>query len=132
MSSKTVRRARSLSGRLTLWVGAFACVRALGVGAVNYGSMVPSEDRRADDWRAAGGTYRHEDRGELAKILVEWGDEPMRAIAPEGRAHLDTPVMARLFPHDNFPGPSAVGHDRVVEGRSYRLMAVQHDGWTYE
>jgi len=107
-------------------------VLAGAVAGVNYWLLETQRAQEADEWLATGAEYLHAERDCAPATYSEWGDEPFRVIGPDQRVRYESPPMIALASADAFPEPAAVGTDRSVGGKRYRLFSARIDGWTYQ
>jgi two-component system heavy metal sensor histidine kinase CusS len=116
---------------LTLWFGVAACLLAGAVAGANYWLLEAHRDRETDEWLAAWAEYLHEVR-DRPDAYSDSSDYPVRAVGPDQRVRYESPTMAGLAAANTFPEPAAVGTDRTVGGKHYRLFSSRIDGWTYQ
>jgi two-component system heavy metal sensor histidine kinase CusS len=133
MSLKAERRPWSLAAQLTLWYAASAFTLSAFVVAAIYLTLTAHKDAELDSWLRDEARYLHDFRAKLLADPDEWICTPVRVIDADGRVRAESPQLARTFPPDVFPVPEADGQDlRAADGRPYRLLARQIDGWTYQ
>jgi two-component system heavy metal sensor histidine kinase CusS len=130
MSSKTGAKGWPIRLQLTLWFGAAACALAGAVAGANYWLLEAHLNRETDEGLAAWAEYLHEVR-DRPDAYSDASDYPVRVIGPDQRVRHESPTMAGLAA-DAFPEPVAVGADRTVGGKHYRLFSSRIDGWTYQ
>jgi two-component system heavy metal sensor histidine kinase CusS len=117
---------------LLIWhAGAAFALTGVTIGAV-YLALAVHRDNELDGWLHDYAQYLNSHREETLAYPEAWIFLPTRLIDESDKVRFESPRLAMPFPVKTFRELEKGAGDRTApDGRLYRLVAVQFDGWTY-